>query len=362
MKNQLVGVAYLQKFGPILAKAGKFLDMAGPYLAMLANAAQFVYAWLIAHHVEEYLPIITGAVLLLFGGRYMTLIAAVEAVRISGYDKIVKYLRELWANYKVAVEASRKDDQVDDNNDGIPDVQQISQQELLTRKLKLLLKVIDPERVGDALTGLYACAMAVVAALRIRFAAAIALGAAIGDMLYPRVSRVLTPALEYVIPEDYRKWTQPILKYGCKTIGVTIAWWAERVITAFHSSLRGAELLVSGLLIQAARKNFSFKMDPASKTAGVVAAGVAGVGFYWQVTRTLYKLPFSFRPCSSPSTSPSGSYNVHRRRQGLMNVNKLHVAHFLSRAWWVGKTAIRTKKKKKKKNKKKKKKTKKKKT
>ncbi len=59
------------------------------------------------------------------------LIAAVEAFRTIGYERTRRSLLELWRSYKTAREASDKDDQVDDNNDGVADVLQISKSEVM---------------------------------------------------------------------------------------------------------------------------------------------------------------------------------------------------------------------------------------
>jgi hypothetical protein len=48
----------------------------------------------------------------------------------------------------IIIKESKKDDAVDDNKDGIPDVEQISGREYTIRKTKLVLKKMNPEKVS----------------------------------------------------------------------------------------------------------------------------------------------------------------------------------------------------------------------
>lgn len=69
------------------------------------------------------------------------------------------------------VEASKKDDDLDEDGDGVKDVKQISSQELITRKTLLFLKVLDPKRVTNALAAINAGGMAIVATLQLQVTA-----------------------------------------------------------------------------------------------------------------------------------------------------------------------------------------------
>lgn len=48
--------------------------------------------------------------------------------------------------------------------------------------------------------------VAILATLRVRFAKAITLGTAIGDVLNKIFSPFTTQMLEYALPDDYEKW------------------------------------------------------------------------------------------------------------------------------------------------------------
>ncbi|GFH16017.1 uncharacterized protein HaLaN_12361 [Haematococcus lacustris] len=64
-----------------------------------------------------------------------------------GYERLdstQRALRLLYQQYTEAMEASRKDDLVDANKDGIPDVLQADTHALATRKLAVFLKATNP--------------------------------------------------------------------------------------------------------------------------------------------------------------------------------------------------------------------------
>lgn len=96
--------------------------------------------------------------------------------------------------------------QLDENRDGIADVTQIDATELAARRIMVLFKSINPENVSVALEGLTMATVAILATLRVRFAKAITLGTAIGEVLHKIFSPFTTRALEYALPDDYEKW------------------------------------------------------------------------------------------------------------------------------------------------------------
>lgn len=145
---------------------------------------------------------------------------------------------------------------MDADKDGIYDVQQISKQELFTRKVKLAAKSCNPDKLSMALGGLYTGFMGVVATLRVRFAQTITLGACIGSTFSGVAQKALQPVLLHVVPSEYAKWVPVIIDHVCKGIGVAIAWTVQRVISAFYSAIRGAQLFSRGVLKYAVRNNY----------------------------------------------------------------------------------------------------------
>ena len=136
--------------------------------------------------------------LVFFGGQYFTTIAAFEAFKLCGWTQVSRSASILYSNYKLAKAASDKDDLVDDDNDGIADVKQITSKQLVERKVRLVLKTVDPNLVSEALTGTYVGVVGVIAALKIQFAGVVTLGASIADVFKHASDKMLRPVLEEV--------------------------------------------------------------------------------------------------------------------------------------------------------------------
>jgi hypothetical protein len=55
----------------------------------------------------------------------------------------------------IIIEENKKDNETDADGDGKSDVDQISNQEFVRRKVDLVLRKINPEKVNDAISSLY---------------------------------------------------------------------------------------------------------------------------------------------------------------------------------------------------------------
>jgi len=187
--------------------------------------------------------------------------------------------------------ANDVDNVVDDDNDGIPDVQQIPTQDLVKRKIHLVLTTIDPMSVMDACSGVMSGFMAVIATLRIEFAQTITIGLTIGGMIQRALQQFVEPVLIMVIPPMYSKWIPVLVIYGSRTFGISIAWLVQRCISAFYSSLRGADLFANGALKYAARMGYTAPFDNTSQLFSVVVMVIATLGFLWQIFSG-FSLPF----------------------------------------------------------------------
>jgi len=174
--------------------------------------------------------------------------AAVEAYRQIGWEPSWKAIQKLYGDAKQVFEKSLEDDKKDDDGDGTPDVKQINQSEYIQRKTMLVLRTLDPASCTEALEAITCGATAVIAVLQVKFAKVLALGASIGDCLK-------RPALEYGLPkmkpflhDDLQKWAEPALCYLCKIIAITLTWWVQRIISAFHSAIRGGHMAGEGVV------------------------------------------------------------------------------------------------------------------
>eukprot|EP00227_Mantoniella_beaufortii_P013801 CAMPEP_0197581922 /NCGR_PEP_ID=MMETSP1326-20131121/5287_1 /TAXON_ID=1155430 /ORGANISM="Genus nov. species nov., Strain RCC2288" /LENGTH=361 /DNA_ID=CAMNT_0043145901 /DNA_START=35 /DNA_END=1120 /DNA_ORIENTATION=+ len=284
---------YLDKATPALVMAGSFIDTAEPYFFAAIAYLQHIWAILQPYHPQEFLPAIAGFVLVFFGGNFFTICAAVEAYRLVGFDDTKIALEKLRRSYGVARAASAKDDEVDADGNGVADVKEIDKKQLVLRKMSVVAKAVDPELVADALHAIYAGLTAVVATLRIRFAACVTLGITVGGIAHNIAETHLEPVIFELTPPDYRKWVAPSVKYGCRVAGVTIAWFLQMTMSAFHSSARGAQLFARGVLAYAVRHKYlqPTAVDEKGRFFNLFIVAFGFLGF-WSQFWSGFALPF----------------------------------------------------------------------
>lgn len=225
-----------KKIDPILDQILYGFIYIFPYLSKAVNYICDVYSKLPNHTI----PMIYGLLVCFMGAHFCCLVAVIEAFKISGGGKKMKnFILDIWASFKKAGEASARDDKVDADGDGVADVEQISDGALFIRKVKLVMREIDPLAVNKALTGLYQCMLSAVCVVQFEFAKTITLGNSIGEFLYVTVDGLCRPFFEYVL-KDYAKWVSLAIKYFCKILGSSIAWLAQFYASLFHCAISGA--------------------------------------------------------------------------------------------------------------------------
>lgn len=292
---------YLKQAAPHVGKLAQKIEDALPFIYQLYLKALEFWAWLSPYKPELLLPSLLGFVLCFFGGSFVTLIAAVEAYRMIGFESTYNCIVMLIEDFNKVIEVSKKDDKVDDNNDGIADVVQVSNQELVTRKILLFLRSVDPERFTVAIAGINAGLMTVIATLKIQFAKTITLGNAIGEMIEHPVDTYLLPHVVKFVPEEYRRWVKPTVHYSIRTAAISFAWFVQRIISAFHSALRGGLLFARNLLkYLSVMKIVDIKEDD-TYLDEVVGYGLAAIGLFFQLS-TGFSLPFPLNILLFPFT------------------------------------------------------------
>lgn len=178
----------------------------------------------------------------------MTVIAAVEAYRICGYESTLRCFYDLKEDIEKFVAANQQDDKKDEDGNGTADIAELGAQQLVTRKTLLFLRTVDPRRVTDALTGISSGFMAVVATLKLQFAKAITLGTSIATMLEKPVDRYCLPILESALPPEYRRWAAPVVSYTLKSIAISVAWFIQRIISSVHAGIRGGMMFSRNII------------------------------------------------------------------------------------------------------------------
>jgi hypothetical protein len=202
------------------------------------------------YHPEELIPALFGLFMAFFGGHYFLTFAAIEAYRVFGWKQTIENLRLIHTNYLVVMEASRKDDELDVDGDGIADVKQMSKKKLFTRKLALALKACNPHEVSAAVTGLWTGFMGVVATLRIQFAQTITMGATIGDIFNDVTTKYFLPILQAVC-HTLCRCLVVVLAHVCHVVHCNQQhidnqhrWFQRNTTSGCHSSSRTSAVRV----------------------------------------------------------------------------------------------------------------------
>jgi len=270
----------------------KFLNRCGPCLTKVLLLCEYcvpcymrIFKAIAAILVElptDLFGVIWGMCLVFFGGFYPLTMAAFEAARQCGGEDTWIAIHDLSVEFHNAKIASEADDLVDDDNDGIADVEQISAKELIHRKNHLFLASTDPTVLDRGFNGIYSAWLAVIAVLKIQFAQMIALGAAIGGFLAKLLRIPMTQILVHVIKPDTHKWIPQIISYICKIISIIIAYHVEKIISAAYSALRGGLMVTRNFMAILSRKKI-LHIDPdQSYLDEILGWCLAIIGFLFQ--------------------------------------------------------------------------------
>jgi len=257
-----------------------------PFIDTATAKATQLWKKIEPYHPLDWSLVIFGLLCCFVGGDFVTLIAAVEAFRMAGWSNMQKNLNVLYENYKIALDASHKDDEVDEDHDGIQDVKQISKKQLVKRKFRVVVASVSSniDELTGALSAINAGVLAVIATLRVQFAQAITLGSSIGGIFATNSKKYVEPILRGAVPAEYHKWVPTILDYLARAMGISIAWFILRIIATFHSALRGGQMLTQGLVKQAKKRGYLKEdVEEGDQLFSYISMGVAGLGFLFQV-------------------------------------------------------------------------------
>lgn len=273
---------YIKKAAPFMATAWKYFLVALPYICQAVTKAQEVVAQL----PDKVMWMIVGFAVCFFGGVFPATIAAFEAAQLCGVKTAMHHFAELYEELEKVPDAKTDDGQ------RALDVSDIGSPDFIVKKTQLVLKTVDPARVNTAMVGLYTGWIGIVAALKIKFAKTVALGAVIGEMLYKPAAK-LEPVLEAAIAEEYRQWIPVTVRWACKITAITVAWWVQRICSAFHSAIRGGIIFGEGL-VYFLRERGVLKVGPENTYIDEMAGwGLAALGFLFQLYNGFH-VPFPF--------------------------------------------------------------------
>jgi len=288
---------YMEKASPIVAMIFLYIKIATPYIL---QAACFVQE-MISKLPERVFNALLGFTICFCGGVFPTTIAAVEAWKVCGGDEAISSAKEILAEFKKVLEANKKDNEEDKDGNGIADVDEISPQALLLRKSKLAMRSVDPDKINNGLANLYTGWIGVLAVLKIQFAKTVTLGTMIGEKLYGAAQFFVEPQVMAVTPEEYKKWVPVVLQWMCKAIAISIAWWIQRVISAFHSAIRGGLIFGRELVNYLHEKGVVNWKDDDTYMDEAVGWAVAALGLLFQWTFR-FSMPFPLNILLFPVT------------------------------------------------------------
>lgn len=275
---------YLEKSAPFVRQAVEMIEYSIPYIQKAYDKLIELSVTLKPYKLNLLAPAFFGVILCYFGGSFVTLIAAIEAYRIAGWDASVIAADSLYKDLLLVLEADAKDNKKDDDNDGVNDVAKLPAKELLQRKIYIVLSTVDPHKVTNAIVALQLGFMGVVATLRVQFAKAITLGSSIADNIDKVAQQYVCPHLESIMPADFRQWAPFIIRYSVKSVCVSAAWTFQRFLSAVHSSIRGG-LMISRNLFQYLAEMEIYKLDmDNSYLDEAIGYGLALLGLYWQLS------------------------------------------------------------------------------
>jgi len=279
---------YVRKATPFILQGANACDKAYPYVVAAYAQALSLYALIQPYKPERFLTLVWGIFLCFFGGAYMMLVAAYEALRLTVMDRLSTALGVLYRNYRAARIASKKDDE--QNGAAVSG----AVEERLTQKVYVFLRAVNPDEVNEATSALWAGLLTVLATMRLTLAQCITFGYSLGGTAHRACGAGVEEGVKQVLPPELQKWAPRITKQGFAAIGVLVALMFQRVITGFHSAVQGGEIAVKAaivLLKQQGKLGPNFPEN--SREVHLACITLSAVGFYYQFS-TDFGTPFPF--------------------------------------------------------------------
>mmetsp|Transcript_20099 Transcript_20099/g.22977 ORF Transcript_20099/g.22977 Transcript_20099/m.22977 type:complete len:325 (+) Transcript_20099:64-1038(+) len=292
--QKLLAIKKISAAAEFLRAAGKplvqFLSFVIPLLLINGRRIRDAYYKLPNNMLQFHL----GFVFCFFGGLYPVLFAAIQAAEFGGRETLRAAAKDLGDETLRIIEESKKDDEVDDNKDGIADVTQISDSEYRNRKIQLVMKKMDPEKIDRAMQSMYSVWLSVAAVLTIEFARTISSALSIAEFLKNPVNHWVAPLVQMAVPQDYNRWVPVMLGWMCKSVAMSIAWYIQTIRSAFASALAGG-LLMSKSTIHMLEKRGLVQAKDHSETYldEILSYIFAACGFYFQF-KLGFDVPYPF--------------------------------------------------------------------
>lgn len=288
----------LRAAGPVISGFMRVMTVLVPIYVSLYTRLYKLYEKL----PKNAMTMIFGAALCFFGGTFVASIAAIEAARTMGLQKLYGDMVIVLEQAKLIGEANEEDDLKDEDGDGVADVDQIPPHELLQRKTVVAMQAVEQPALLQASVGnLWAAYIGVLATLKLQFARTTALAVGIVEMVKFPIMRVTAPPLALALGDELKHWTETLIDSTMYLFAIIFAWYLQMIIAAVSSGLRGGRIFADGLVAFAVERDWMDKLpdwvaakpyDPdKSFLDEVVMYSVAVAGIAFQIFLG-FQLPF----------------------------------------------------------------------
>jgi hypothetical protein len=229
-------------------------------------------------------------------------------VQLSGWDTVKQSYSVIKRNITQAQEAFANDADAqkyfDKDGDGRVSISELSdaaktvfrgsadERNKVLMNLRCVFVAVDPHEVMRGITALWATTVAVIATLRSSIAKDVALGVSIGEMMSAQVSKYVKPVLIRRVDDDLKKWVDFGLDSMCRMFGISLALILVRIVSAFHSAIKGGQLIAlyvckflrnKQLYTDAQNALQSNKNIERTELFMAIQYGLALTGFWWQL-------------------------------------------------------------------------------
>ena len=258
-----------------------------------AKAAE-LYLMLAPFSVDLLMPVMVGWVLCFWGGGFYTLIAAVEAYQLVGYESSLLALNKirtaLCIVYEKEKESVARDYEAGRTWDKVED-----KKSYVLEKTMVAAGAVDIEDLDTAMKSLLQGFFAVVATLQQRFCMAVTLGKSIGGMLEKPAVKFLLPFINTLfpgIPANFKQYEERAMKYFVNVFAITMAFTLQTYVSTVQAAMRGGLMISRGIMSYAVHMGWMGDINHEDTVIDEVAGYALAMWgiysqFYWQ-----FQLPF----------------------------------------------------------------------
>ena len=144
--------------------------------------------------------------------------------------------------------------------------------------------------------------MAAVATLKVNYCKALTLGSSIGDQVVPILMKTVVPLFKPMVPSEYHNWIPVVVTNGVKFAIVRLAMTQHRLVSAYHSAMRGGLMFSRNLLEYLSAMKIVHINHEETYLDEVVGYAIAYSGLWFQIKyglmlpfpMNLFLFPFTF--------------------------------------------------------------------